>query len=68
MLSESFQQFLKGVSAAAGFVLMGALVALVLSGFQGQFELELGKGEGRIKVIGAGDRCELRDASHRSHP
>ncbi|MBW4484394.1 MAG: hypothetical protein KME14_17800 [Tildeniella torsiva UHER 1998/13D] len=68
MLSESFQQGLKGVAAAAGFVLVGALVALVLSEFQGEFEMELQDGRGYVRVMGPGGQCELPEGFHLSDP
>lgn len=68
MLSESFQQGLKGVAAAAGFVLIGALVALVLSEFQGEFEMELQDGGGYIRVVGPTGQCELPNEFQPSDP
>lgn len=68
MLSEAFQQGLKGVAAAAGFVLLGALVALVLSEFQGEFEMELQNGGGYIRVVGPAGPCGLPDDLSSSDP
>lgn len=68
MLSESFQKGLKGIAAAAGFVLIGALVALVLSEFQGEFEMELEEGRGYIRVMGPGEQCELPEGFHLGDP
>lgn len=68
MLSESFQRGLKGVTAAAGFVLMGAMVALVLSEFQGEFEMQLQDGGGYIRVVGPTGQCELPNDFRPSDP
>ncbi|WP_017298614.1 hypothetical protein [Nodosilinea nodulosa] len=59
MLSESFKQFVKAVSGAAGLVLTGALLALVLSGFQGYLEMELKDGGGSFRIVGPGGTCEM---------
>lgn len=68
MLRESFQQGLKGVAAAAGLVLVGALVALVLAEFQGEFEMELHDKGGYVRVVGPGGKCELPDGFQPGDP
>ncbi|WP_035988036.1 hypothetical protein [Leptolyngbya sp. KIOST-1] len=59
MFSEAFQQGVKGVAGAAGLVLMGALLALVLSGFQGHLEMELRDGGGSFRIVGPAGHCPI---------
>jgi hypothetical protein len=57
MFSEQFQNLLKGASITACWILLGVLVALFISEFQGQFEVRLNSEEGYVKMIGPSSQC-----------